>query len=432
LLLLLLLVVAAPLGLSGCGVPGVGSNVSVPADAEKALAEGQAKEAAASKAAASNQTQEAARLYNEAASYYGAVAGKFRGTDTARRALLIQARLYAADPVKNYTQAQQVLRTARREYPADAESQQQYEQLIARMDRENSETPYYKAMDALVNLLGGNPRVSPVLALFVISIGVTLALWPLRAKQYRGMKEMQRHQPELKRIQEKYKDDRALQQEKVMELYKEHGFNPMAGCLPMLAQMPVLWLLYHAISLYQFQFTKSTFLWINPAVSSASRAWPSPFTGAIAPNLGEQDLLLLLVYALSMYFQTKLTPAADPAQAEQQKVMALIMPAMFFVMMLQWHLPSAFVLYWFLSNVLMVGQQWWINRSIVLPPPPQPAAAEGAPLNGAAAAAAVARRNGGGAAEGGGGMRNGGAAAPRPMAPNQKLISPKNRKNRRK
>jgi membrane protein insertase Oxa1/YidC/SpoIIIJ len=105
-------------------------------------------------------------------------------------------------------------------------------------------------------------------------------------------------------------------------------------------------------------------------------------------------------------------------------------------MMLQWHLPSAFVLYWFLSNVLMVAQQWWINRSIVLP---APAAAGGvlAPSAAAAAAFADTGKNDAGAAAAAAaapapanGADNGQAA--RPMAPNPKLISPKNRKNRRK
>jgi YidC/Oxa1 family membrane protein insertase len=241
------------------------------------------------------------------------------------------------------------------------------------------------------------------------------------------MKEMQRFAPELKKIQEKYKDDRALQQEKVMAFYKEHGVNPMAGCLPMLVQMPFLWGVYHAISLYQFQFTRETFLWVNPAAARASADWPSPFTGSIAPNLGEQDLLLLFVYALSMYFQTRLTPVSDPAQAEQQKVMAYVMPVMFFIMMLQWHLPSAFVLYWFLSNVLMVAQQWYINRGIILPPLPATALSDGGGDIAPAAAGVAALKSGNGAKVG-----NGVGEAKKPSPPNQRIISPKNRRRVRK
>ena len=417
---LLLLVVVVPLGGAGCGF---GPQVPVPDNPQVALQEGRAKEKAADERAAAKETEEAGRLNNEAVAYYGAAARKFAGSRAGLEALLAQAQIYETD-LQNPTQAQQTYRNALRQYPPasfpelNQEAQRRYDALVQRMDRENARTPYYQAMDALVRLMGGNA----VLAIFAISIGVTLALWPLRAKQYRGMKEMQRHQPELKKIQEKYKDDRQLQQEKTMEFFKEHGYNPMAGCLPMLAQMPVLWLLYHAISLYQFQFARSTFLWISPALGGASMDWSPPFTGAIARNLGEQDLPLLFVYALSMYFQTKLTPAADPAQAEQQKIMAIMMPAMFFIMMLQWHLPSAFVLYWFLSNVLMVAQQWYINRSIHLPPLP------------ATAAAAAVSGGGDGAADGGANGSsvpgNGTGAPAAPLARSQKLISQKNRKKR--
>lgn len=415
----LLLVVLVPLGGAGCGsVPGFGANITVPDRPEQALAEG-AKKVAAADAKAEKEPTEAARLYGEAVAYYGAVARKFPGGETGFRAMLTEASLQR-DKIKNLPLAQTTLRNTLKQYPPTTfpalhqQAQAEYDALVARMDAENRETPYYQAMAALVNLLGGDPRYSNVLAIFVISVGVTLALWPLRAKQYRSMKEMQRHAPELKKIQEKYKDDRALQQEKVMAFYKEHGFNPMAGCLPMLAQMPVLWLLYHAISLYQFQFAKSTFLWINPATAAASASWPAPLTGSVARSLGEQDLILLFVYAVSMYFQTKLTPASDPTQAEQQKIMAVVMPVMFFVMMLQWHLPSAFVLYWFLSNVLMVAQQWYINRGIHLPPLPAESGAdgEGAPKNGSGS--------------------NGTAAAESALAPSAKLISPKSRKNRKR
>lgn len=411
--LLFLLAGGLPLALGGCAFA---PQIDVPGNAAQALAEGQAKEKAANAKAAANDQSEADRLRNDAAAYYGAVARKFAGTENGLRALIAQARLYEA--AKNFPLAQNTYRDALRQYPPGAfpalhrEAQGRYDALVARMDRDNAKTPYYQAMDALVRLVGG----SHVLAIFIISIGVTLALWPLRAKQYRSMKEMQRHAPELKKIQEKYKGDKALQQEKVMEFYREHGFNPMAGCLPMLAQAPVLMLLYQVILHYQFQFAKSYFLWINPTTAAASANWPNPLTGAVARNLGEQDLPLLLVYALSMYFQTKLTPASDPAQAEQQKVMAVVMPAMFFVMMLQWHLPSAFVLYWFLSNVFAVAQQWWITRNIHLPPLPP----------------AVDALGNGAVPPGDGPSPSNGSGAPaKPLAPNQKLISPKNRKRRK-
>lgn len=428
-MLLLFLALLAPLGGAGCGlVPGLGPQISVADTAPKALAEGAAKEALARKAADARQVGEASRLYNEAAAYYGAVASRYVGSETAARALLAQARLQD-EALENPTLALSTLRNLLKQYPStlNAEALNQFTRLQQKMDAQSAKTVPYKLLDGVVRALGNNPRYSHVLTIFLISLGVTLALWPLRAKQYRAMKEMQRYQPELKKIQERYKEDRGLQQEKVMAFYKEHGVNPFGGCLPSLAQMPVLWGLYYAISQYQFQFAKATFLWVNPAAAAASTTWPQPLTGAIARNLGEQDLLLLFVYAVSMYFQTKLTPVSDPAQAEQQKIMAVFMPVMFFVMMLQWHLPSAFVLYWFMSNVMFVAQQWWINHKIGTLPPfvlpdPAPAAASG---NGAVIS--VRPSNGGS-----NGTNNGGGAksAAAPLSANPRLVSPKNRKRK--
>jgi membrane protein insertase Oxa1/YidC/SpoIIIJ len=100
----------------------------------------------------------------------------------------------------------------------------------------------------------------------------------------------------------------------------------------------------------------------QPGFGAGKRGLAGLFLPRDCANLGEQDLILLFIYAFSFYLQTKLNPVTDPAQAEQQRIMAIMMPALTFVMMLQWQLPSAFVLYWFLSNALSVGQQWYMRR----------------------------------------------------------------------
>lgn len=428
---LFLLLLLLPLAGTGCGF---GPQIDVPANAQTALQEGQKKLVVAQKAAATQpaSSQEAQRLYGEAAAYFGAVARKFAGTDTGAKAVLAEADAYATGAKNNQTALQSV-RTAIRQYP-DAQFpdearrlQDKYDELAQVVDRENSGTVYYKVMDTLVHLVGG----SQVLALVVVSLGITLALWPLRARQYRASKEMMRYAPQLKKLQEKYKDDKALQQEKVMEFYKEHGVNPFASCLPLLMQMPAIYLLYQCISHYQYQFTNTHFLWINPAMAKASTHWPLFLSGIVGRSLGEQDVILLFVYALSFYLQTKLNPVTDPAQAEQQKVMALTMPAVSFVMMLQYHLASAFVLYWFLSNALSVGQQWWLRRV-----DPMPVA--GVDTIGDTDTSTPPENKLGGpakpkaASSGGGGAKtsrpvSGGAPKPA-LSPNQRLISPKNRK----
>jgi len=428
---LFLLLLVLPFGGTGCGF---GPQIDVPANVQAALQEGQTKLDAAKKAASGQPagSPEAKRLYGEAAAYYGAVGRKFAATETGARAVLAEADAYA-NGAKDNQAALQAVRTAIRQYPETQFPdqarllQRKYDELAMAVDGENSGTVYYKVMDTLVRLVGG----SQVLALVLVSVGITVALWPLRTRQYRASKEMMRYAPRLKKLQEKYKDDKGLQQEKVMEFYKEHGVNPFASCLPLLMQMPAIYLLYQCISHYQYQFTKTHFLWINPEAASASAAWPSFLSGIVGRNLGEQDVILLFIYALSFYLQTKLNPVTDPAQAEQQKVMALTMPAVSFVMMLQYHLASAFVLYWFLSNALSVGQQWWLRRV-----DPMPVAGVDT-IGDTDTSAPPENKPGGPAKPKTVSGSNGGAATSRPVAggtpktalsPNPRLISPKNRK----
>jgi len=235
-------------------------------------------------------------------------------------------------------------------------------------------------------------------------------VWPLRARQYRSAKEMQRYQPELKKIQQKYKDDPQLAMAKQQAFYKEHGINQFAGCLPVLLQAPVTLAMYQVILHYQFHFSQTTFLWMNPEAARASTQFPAPFTHAIAHNLGEHDLFLLVIYAISMYLQTKLmptTPTMDPQQIEQQKIMSIMMPMTFFVMMLQWQPASAFVLYWFISNVLGLIQQAIIYKTL---PPVEPFV----PKTSIDDMVTV----------------SGEGDAPKPMVANPKLVSPKNKRKK--
>jgi len=97
-----------------------------------------------------------------------------------------------------------------------------------------------------------------------MTIIIKLVLFPLTQKQMKSMRAMQEIQPKAKWIQEKYKDDQQMLQQKTMELYKEHGVNPMGGCLPLLIQMPIFLAFYQ--SLYNFQYLDAAhkgFLWIN-------------------------------------------------------------------------------------------------------------------------------------------------------------------------
>jgi len=251
-------------------------------------------------------------------------------------------------------------------------------EVTAKLDKLNSTDWKYKIIDTLVMATGRIPAFSYWFAVILITVIVKLCLTPLTKAQFKAMKEMQKVAPLIKEIQAQHKGDQKTIGEKTMALYKEHKINPFASCLPLLVQMPILMLLYYIIRTYEFQFAKGTFLWIGSGLSHLT-SFPVMFNpGSLvwvtAKNLAEPDLILVVLYVISMYISTKLS-AVDPTQAEQQKMMAIVMPVMFAFIFAGF--PSAFLLYWLVFNILQTTQQYLILNSgrteaVVPPPAPQP------------------------------------------------------------
>jgi YidC/Oxa1 family membrane protein insertase len=100
---------------------------------------------------------------------------------------------------------------------------------------------------------------------------------------------------------------------------------------------------------YRFEFQKGTFLWISPGASQATGGW-------VAPNLGERDYILIVVYAISMVVTSLLTPVSDPSNARQQRILGISVAVIFSVSMFFYPLPSAFVLYWVFTNLFATAQ----------------------------------------------------------------------------
>lgn len=214
-----------------------------------------------------------------------------------------------------------------------------------RIEPLNQKDPLYKVIDSFVSLCGRNRHYSYAIAIILFGVIIKLLLQPLNSASFKSMREMQKVQPEMKKIQDKYKGANANPQkmnQEVMALYKAHGVNPMGGCLPILIQMPVLILLYRAIMSYRCQFNGADFLWVD--------------------NLALPDMPLLILYGVSMIITTKLTtmPTADPAQQQQQKMMAWMMPIMF--VMICRSFPAAFILYWMTFNFMQTVQQLALYR----------------------------------------------------------------------
>jgi YidC/Oxa1 family membrane protein insertase len=193
------------------------------------------------------------------------------------------------------------------------------------------------------------------IAIILLTILIKILFWPLTHKSYKSMKEMQKIQPLMAKIREKYKDNREMMNKEMMSLYKTYKVNPMGGCLPMVIQIPVFFALFrilgNSIELRHAPFV----LWIND-LSAPDRLFHLPFTiPYMTPPSGIPVLTLLM--GASMFIQQKMTPTpGDPMQA---KIM-LFMPVIFTFMFINF--PSGLVLYWLVNNVLSIGQQYRIIK----------------------------------------------------------------------
>ncbi len=194
-------------------------------------------------------------------------------------------------------------------------------------------------------------------ALIALAFIVRVFLWPLSDMQFRSMAEMQKIQPLVKALQAKYKSDPQTLNQKTMELYREHKVNPLAGCVPMLIQFPILIGLYWAIQGRISTFQNEHWLWIGSAISHQ-------FPQVFATSLAVPDIFLLCLYVISMYFTVRYgsPPSSDPQQAQTQKIMAFISPAMIAFFGFRYRWASALYIYWLATNVFTVAQQYWMFR----------------------------------------------------------------------
>jgi YidC/Oxa1 family membrane protein insertase len=182
------------------------------------------------------------------------------------------------------------------------------------------------------------------LAIILMTIAIKLILFPLTQKQMKSMRAMQNIQPKAKWIQEKYKDDAQMMQQKTMELYKEHGVNPMGGCLPLLIQMPIFIAFYQ--SLYKFNYLDGAnvgFLWI-PDISK-----PDPF------------FILAILAAVTTFLQQKISMVQVQGNDPTQKVMLYFMPVM--MAWISYKMPAGLPLYWVVFNILGILQQLYVNKT---------------------------------------------------------------------
>lgn len=176
-------------------------------------------------------------------------------------------------------------------------------------------------------------------AVVLLTICIKLIFWPLTQKSYKSMKGMQKLQPEMKKMREKYGKDKQKLNQEMMSFYKDNKVNPLGGCLPMVIQIPVFFALYRVL-LGSIELRHAPFmLWITD-LSAKDPYYVTP-----------------LIMGVTMFLQQKMTPTnMDPTQ---EKIM-LMMPVVFTFMFLNF--PSGLVLYWLTNNLLTILQQYLIRR----------------------------------------------------------------------
>lgn len=205
--------------------------------------------------------------------------------------------------------------------------------------------------------LGDHKWAAAIVALTVI---VKTLLLPLTIKQVKSFQAMSRMQPEINRLKQKYKNDKEKLNREMMALMQREGANPLGGCLPLLAQMPVLWAMYYVIQKID-----------DPIAKGGLGVKDIPFLGLgdlldPAKSSAAGILLLILMTGLQVLSARQMASAQSPDQAR----LAQIMPVMFAFIFLGW--PAALVLYWAVQNGYQLAQQTiMLKTKFIAPPPPR-------------------------------------------------------------
>jgi YidC/Oxa1 family membrane protein insertase len=204
--------------------------------------------------------------------------------------------------------------------------------------------PIEKPLTALLEWLHGSIGLSWAWSIVALTIIVRMALVPLTVRQIHSMQAMQAHMPEMKAIQQRYKNDRQKKNEELMKFYRENKINPASSCLPILFQIPIFISLFFVLK----DFEKE----VLPDYPGSDLHWLG-----IVPNITEaanshwSGYLLLALYAIS---QTASTLLMSATMDKTQRTLMLILPIAFLFVVLNF--PSGLVIYWVTTNLWTVGQ----------------------------------------------------------------------------
>lgn len=215
---------------------------------------------------------------------------------------------------------------------------------------------FFNLIHGLIRLITTNDNVSYGLAIILFTIIIRILLLPLNIKQTKSQAKLTEIQPEIQKVQTKYKNDPQKSQQEVMKLYKEHGANPLSGCLPLLIQMPILFAMFAVFNGLDLSGVK--FLWL--------------------PDLSLKDpyyILPVLSTATTYFSSLMIAPKGDNPQAKQTSTMNTGMAI--FMGFMSINFKSAMVLYWVINNLLQMGQTYAMKKLGLMGKPVAAAANDG-------------------------------------------------------
>ena len=202
------------------------------------------------------------------------------------------------------------------------------------------------------------------LAIIAFTILMRLILFPLAHTSFKSMAKMKKLQPEMQKLKETYPDDRQKMQQELMALYKREGANPVAGCLPIVVQIPIFFSLYKVLFVTIEMYHAPFYGWIHDLSAPDPLgiltlfgliSWSVPDFLSII-NIG----ILPILMGFTMWLQQKLNPA--PTDATQAKIFAFLPFVFTFILA---GFAAGLVLYWSVNNILSIAQQWLIQRKIL-------------------------------------------------------------------
>lgn len=215
------------------------------------------------------------------------------------------------------------------------------------------EVPIFRLLDWLFRMVGNFG-----VAIMVLTLIIRALMFPIAQRQFGSMAQMRLVQPKMKALQERYKDDKPKQQQELMKLYKDEKINPLAGCLPIVIQIPIFYALYKVLMLTIEMRHQPFILWIKDLSAPdplhiLNLFGLLPFTPPSILSIG----ILAVILGITMFLQFRLNPqATDPVQQQVFK----IMPWLFMFIMAPF--AAGLLLYWITNNCLSIAQQQWMYR----------------------------------------------------------------------